>query len=170
MRQRILVPLDGSKPAEEAIRYLQAFVAPEANEVHLLTVLPDIDRLENVVQFPFVNSELQEAGKVAREHQEQFTRAYLDMVAWGLEDQGYQVQSHIAYGQPAMGIVHMAQALDVHLIIMTSHGRGENVQWHYGGVAQRVLDACACPILIVPVRESILKASTASSEEGQMAA
>ena len=169
MRQRILVPLDGSKPAEEAIFYVQALIAPETSEIHLLTVLPDIGRLENLVEFPFVNTELQEAGKVAQRQQEQFTRAYLDMIAWGLEDMGYQVHTHIAYGHPAMSIVHMAQALDVSLVIMTSHGRGENVQWNYGGVAQRVLDACACPILVIPVRDRIRKASTASSEE-QLAA
>lgn len=169
MKRRILVPLDGSKSAEEAISYVQALIDPTSNEIHLLTVLPDIDRLEKVVEFPFVNTELQEAGKAAQQQQEQFTRAYLDMIAWGLEDIGYQVHTHIAYGQPAISIVHMAQALDVALIIMTSHGRGANIEWNYGGVAQRVLDACTCPILVIPVKDRIRKASTASSEE-QLAA
>jgi len=165
MRQRILVPLDGSKVAEEAISFLQVFFAPQKSDVHLLTVLFDINQLESFVQFPVLNAELQEAGKAALQQQEQFTRAYLDMVAWGLEDAGYRVETHIAFGHPEASIVHIALALDAHLLLMTSHGQGKNVQWRYGSVARRVLDACACPTLIVPVRDKLLKLEGSSHEE-----
>ncbi len=165
MRQRILIPLDGSKTAEEALQFLQSFFAPEKCEVHLLTVLFDITQIENVVQFSILSVELQEAAKAAQRQQEQLTRAYLDMIAWSLEDAGYHVQTHIAFGQPEVSIVHIALALDVSLLLMTSHGQGRNVQWRYGSVARRVVDACACPTLIVPVREVLLKEASAPDEK-----
>ncbi len=165
MRQRILIPLDGSKFAEEAIKFLQFFFAPEKCEVYLLTVLFDISQVENIVQFSVLSPELQEAAKAAQRQQEQLTRAYLDMIAWGLEDVGYRVQTHIAFGQPEVSIVHIALALDVDLLLMTSHGQGRNVQWRYGTVARRVIDACACPTLIVPVREKLLKGEPPSKEK-----
>ncbi len=169
MRQRILIPLDGSKLAEEAIARLQALFSGERTQVHLLTVLPDIERLDALVQFPLVNRELQKATEAAQKHQEQYTRAYLDMVAWSLEDAGYEVETHIVYGQPASGIVYMAQAIQADLIIMTSHGRGANAQWRYGGVTERVLDACDTPVMVVPVRKRLIAAKDAS-EEAEMAA
>lgn len=169
MAHRVLIPLDGSKAAEEAISHLMALLPPEVIEVHLLTVLPEPERLDRIVQFAVTNRQLEEAGRAARQQQEQYTRAYLDMVAWSLEDAGYSVQTHLVYGHPANGIVHMAQALDVNLIVMTSHGRGGNAQWRYGSVAERVLEASASPVLIIPVRH-LLSTAEEVPEESQMAA
>ncbi len=158
MAHRVLVPLDGSKVAEEAISRVMALLPPEAVEIHLLTVLPELERLDRVVQFAVVSQQLEEASRAVRKQQEQFTRAYLDMIAWSLEDAGYQVNTHLVYGAPAEGIVSMAQALPADLIVMTSHGRGGNVQWRYGNVAERVLEASECPVLIVPVRKRLVTA------------
>ena len=164
MAHRVLVPLDGSKLAEAAISHVMALLPPEMVEIHLLTVLPELERLDRVVQFAVVNQQLEEASKAARRQQEQFTRAYLDMIAWSLEDAGYSVYTHLGYGMPAEGIVTMARALPADLIVMTSHGRGGNLDWRYGSVAERVLDAGICPVLVVPVRKRAIAAEEVSVE------
>ncbi len=169
MAHRVLIPLDGSKVAEEAISRVMALLPPEVTEVHLLTVLPELERLNRMVQFAVISQQLEEASKISRKQQEQYTRAYLDMVAWNLEDAGYSVTTHLMYGQPADGIVQMAQALNVDLIVMTSHGRGGNLLWRYGSVAERVLEASECAVLVVPVRE-LLRAAERLPEESEMAA
>ncbi len=169
MAHRVLIPLDGSKVAEEAVTHVMALLPPETTEIHLLTVLPDLERLHHVVQVPVVTRQLEEASRSVRKQQEQYTRAYLDMIAWSLEDAGYSVQTHLAYGQPATSIVHVAQALDVDLVVMTSHGRGGNLLWRYGSVAGRVLEVCECPVLVVPVREQ-LRAAQEIPQESRMAA
>ncbi len=168
MAHRVLIPLDGSKVAEEAISYVMALLPPEITEIHLLTVLPELERLNHIVQFAVINQQLEEVSKITRKQQEQYTRAYLDMVAWNLEDTGYNVTTHLMYGQPADGIVRMAQALKVDLIVMTSHGRGGNLLWRYGSVAERVLEASESPVLIIPVRDA-LRTAQEIPEESEMA-
>ncbi len=168
MAHLVLIPLDGSKVAEEAISYVMALLPPEITEIHLLTVLPELERLNHIIQFAVINQQLEEASKITRKQQEQYTRAYLDMVAWNLEDTGYNVTTHLMYGQPADGIVRMAQALKVDLIVMTSHGRGGNPLWRYGSVAERVLEASESPVLIIPVRDA-LRTAQEIPEESEMA-
>ena len=169
MARRVLVPLDGSKVAEEAVTQVMSLLPPDVVEIHLLTVLPEVDRLNHIVQVPVASPQLEEASKAVRKQQEQYTRAYLDMMAWSLEDAGYNVETHMAYGHPSSSIVDMAQALEVDLIVMTSHGQGGNLLWRYGSVAERVLEAAEFPVLIIPVRDR-LRAAQEVPQESPMAA
>ncbi len=164
MAQRILIPLDGSKVAEEAVTFVQSLLPAENVEVHLLTVLPQIDDVLLVRQFPLLNDEVRELTTHVQRHQEQFTRAYLDMIAWSLEDGGYRVQTHIAVGRPEEHIIALARSLDVDLIVMTSHGQAGDVQWRYGHVTERVLCSSHRPVVVVPVRGHMLAASAVSDE------
>ncbi len=165
MAQRILIPLDGSKVAEEAVTFVQSLLPAGDVEVHLLTVLPQVDDLPFVGQFPLLNDEVRELASHVQRHQEQYTRAYLDMIAWSLEDGGYQVRTHIAVGRPEEHIVTMARSLDVDLIVMTSHGQAGDVQWRYGHVTERVLCASNRPVLVVPVRGHMLAAAAVSDKQ-----
>jgi nucleotide-binding universal stress UspA family protein len=39
------------------------------------------------------------------------------------------------------------------MIIMSTHGRGGVSRWVYGSVADRVLQAAACPVLLIRAEE-----------------
>lgn len=169
MYRRILIPLDGSSRAEEAIPHALCLASPGETEIHLLSVIPDIRDWTGFITYsPFHNQDLREIAERTRKQQEQSMRAYLDMTAWALEDAGQQVQIHIVIGQPAESIIHMAEALGVDLIVMSSHGRGGVSRWVHGSVAERVLRGSRRPVLVVPVREQ--NALTTAAPEGQVVA
>ncbi len=165
MTQHVLVPLDGSKVAEEAVTFIQSLLPAGKVVIHLLTVLPHVEDVSVGGQFPLLSDEMQELASRVQRQQEQYTRAYLDMVAWSLEDGGYQVKTHIAVGRPEEHIISIARSLDVDLIVMTSHGQGGNIQWRYGHVTERVLCASNRPVLVVPVRGHMIAASAVSGEQ-----
>lgn len=56
-------------------------------------------------------------------------------------------------GDPADGIVHMAEALAVDLIVMATHGRTGLPHILLGSVAEKVVRHAPCPVLTVRQRE-----------------
>ncbi len=135
--QQIVVLLDGSLVAEEALRYVTRLFAPVQVRIALVHVLP-------------VGTEGDQNHQV-----EQNARAYLDMAAWQLEDGGYEVKTFVLYGSPPEVIVQFARAIEARLIVMTSHGQGQSVTIPAGTTAASVLATAECPVLIVPVRDQI---------------
>ncbi len=135
--QQVVVPLDGSPLAEEALRYVTELFTPAQVRIALVQVLP-------------VKTEDDRKAQV-----EQNARAYLDMVAWQLEDGGYEVTTFVLYGSPVEMIVQFARAMEAGVIVMTSHGQGQNASTSTGTIAAGVLALAPCPVLVVPVRDRI---------------
>jgi nucleotide-binding universal stress UspA family protein len=80
----------------------------------------------------------------------------------------------VGYGPAAPTIVEAAEAEQVSLIVMSSHGRGGLGRMIFGSVAESVLRGTRTPILIVrdigaPIA-SLSGASTARSTSGASAA
>lgn len=144
--ERLLVPLDGSDAAQAALDY--AALIP-SRVVILLSVIPD-GAAEFLAWGPEQREEWR-AAAVAR------VTAYLDEVAATLERQGREVETRVAWGDPAEQILAAATGAD--LIIMTTHGRGAGERILYGSVADRVVRHAPIPVLLVrggerPVKES----------------
>ena len=135
MFDRLLVPLDGSEPAEAALAL--ATLIP-SRRVRLLTVEPD------TTGPMLVSAPEWEAWRTSRKRGAQ---AYLDHVARPLRGQGRMVEPVFAFGDPAEQIIHAAA--DDTLIVMGSHGRGGGGRVLYGSVADRVARHATVPTLIV---------------------
>lgn len=143
----ILVPLDGSPLADQAIAYAAALGVP-AQELHLLHVVPELKPPHDFRGNDLVMTE-QDIEKTV-EHDGQVTRNSAKI--WQKAAPGFV--HHLEYGDPAECILHVAKQIGADLIAMASHGRGALGRWRYGSVADRVARAAEVPVLIVRPRDA----------------
>jgi nucleotide-binding universal stress UspA family protein len=143
MFNKILVPLDGSPLAEQALE--KAVNIAQANDASLCLariVVP----LEIVA--PFV--EVQHVYDDAVHRQKEEAQAYLDEVAERLQGRlSKPVHTEARLGMVAETILDCAQENGVDLIVMCSHGRTGFSRWVYGSIAEKVLRGAHCDTLIV---------------------
>ena len=130
----ILVPLDGSKPAEQALLFLTALSALKDLRVRLLSVAES-------------DAAVSGEEETARE---QSAADYLNAVAERLRAKfGFPVESVRRTGRPYAEILEEASDQDVNLILMTTHGRTSGEDERLGSVADKVVRGAACPTLLV---------------------
>jgi len=144
MIRRILVPLDGSWLAEEAIP-LASELARLSNVPILLLRVVDYMRLErygvNALALEWTSVEPLLTEELAQ------ARDYLDEIKNRLATDGFTADARVRQGRVAREIVAMSQQDD--LIVMASHGRGGLSRWLLGSVAEDVLRHSNCPVLLV---------------------
>ena len=136
MFKKILVPLDGSKLAEQALPYAVEMAARLDSEITLLCVIGADDAQDydkNLTYLKGVASETkQDAGKLLDKAEEDI-----------------KVETVIVVGNPAEKIVDYAATGKISLIIMASHGRSGISRWALGSVAEKVVRAGSTPVLLV---------------------
>lgn len=144
MYTHILVPLDGSPLAETALAHAEAMAGQFGSDILLLRVV--------VSPYAIVAPDLVLAGYDSN-HQ-QFTdqaEQYLKGVADRLAARQLKVRTRTCDGPVAEAIIECARDNKIELIVMSTHGRGGVSRWVYGSVADRLLQAAPCPILLVRV-------------------
>ena len=144
MYKRILVPLDGSALAEAALQHAESIAQHFDADVVLLRVV--------VSPYAIVAPDLVLAGSEV--DQKQFiaqAEGYLQGVAGRLRGKGLRVKTAVGEGPVAESILEHAKKEHGELIVMSTHGRGGVSRWVYGSVADRVLQAAPCPILLIRV-------------------
>jgi nucleotide-binding universal stress UspA family protein len=144
MYQRIVVPLDGSELAEEALPRAIELARLVGAPLHLLRVV-DYLRLERYGPYalaleysavePVLDTETTEATE------------YVDAVQRHLTREGVAVETEVRQGRVAREIVAAAKPGAV--IVMASHGRGGFSRWLLGSIAEDVLRHATVPILLV---------------------
>jgi nucleotide-binding universal stress UspA family protein len=154
MYRRMLVALDGSAVAEQVLPHVEALARQFGSTVLLLRAVTPPERLiasatdvgtgVAVDPEPFLEAEEAERDEA---------RAYLQRVAGRLAAQGLSVTVESPDADAATAIVARAQEIGADLIAMTTHGRGSLGRLVFGSVADAVLRAAPCPILLVRVSE-----------------
>ncbi len=152
--RKILIPLDGSKLAEQVLPHIQDVFGCGEKQVHLLSIAPIVDNAAaSVMLYPLyvhrdqLSDEQAERNRIAGE-----LRLYLQDVATRLQDLGAQVECTVKFGSPADEILVYALQYSIDLIAMCTHGRSGLARWAYGSVADRVLREASCPVLLVRAR------------------
>ena len=143
MYKRILVPLDGSRLAEQALRHAASHAAAFGAEVVLLKVLGPLPE-------PGMSSP--RAIRSAEAASAQLAREYLDGVAAGLLEEGLAVQALTVEGKPYVQIIRFAEEHDVDLIVMSTRGHSGLSRWLLGSVADRVARGATVPLLLIQAR------------------
>ena len=149
--ERILVPLDGSDLAEEVLPYVTALARQFGSSVVLL--LADQSArlyLETAgapggvpIALPIANPEPFIEGERAA------AEGYVEAVAQRLRAAAVNARGERVEGPPVETILRRASELRADLIAMTTHGRGGLRRVVYGSVAEAVLRAAPCPVLLV---------------------
>ncbi len=147
----ILIPLDGSSVAEQVLPHVKAIVECRSAKIHLLSVAPIVDNtMASLMLYPLYVSREQLADEEAeRKRIETELTNYLKSVARDLQQVGAEVTCVVRFGSSAEAILAYAAENKIDLIAMCTHGRSGLARWAYGSVADRVLRASSCPVLLV---------------------
>jgi nucleotide-binding universal stress UspA family protein len=133
---RILVPLDGSTLAEQALEPILASLAGIDVELVLLRVVPAPSAEAAAYLFEDPAAELAQA------------RAGLEAVADRLRRRDLQVSVQTSVGSAAEAITRMAHEQAIDLIAMATHGRSGLARVVLGSVATETLRRASVPLLL----------------------
>ena len=146
MYDRILVPLDGSKLAEQVLPYVKLIGKRLDAQIELFQAVasPPLD-LADPQHGVYIDTIA--AGLLNRAETE------LQTAAEPLRQDGLTVTCRATMDNPAEGIVAEAEKDPSTLIAMSTHGRSGLARWVLGSVTDKVLHAATNPLLIVRSRE-----------------
>jgi nucleotide-binding universal stress UspA family protein len=133
--RHILVPLDGSKLAERALKHALSIARSSRAKVTLLQAI-----------WPFVRGE-----QVSETEQKLRTEAlaYMKKLAGRPEWKGIDVQTEARFGLAENVILDYARAKRADLIVLSTHGRTGLSRWVFGSVAEKVLRGAKTTVLLV---------------------
>jgi nucleotide-binding universal stress UspA family protein len=138
MFTRILVPLDGSDRAEQAIPVAARIAHASNGTVILVQAAPIPLDFQTELYSDTVIGE----GKARSSH-------YLDTVCRVAELVGVKTEARVEYGDVAPSILTAIEPLDVDLIVMCSHGYTGFKRWALGSVAQKIISHSPVPVLVL---------------------
>lgn len=154
--KQLLVTLDGSPLAERAVAPAIAVAQATEAQVTLLAVAEEgrVSLLEAAQVDVVVSAETQpDLSEAAMLHD------YLAAYCAGRDWHGVDVTQEVAVGSPGAAIIDYAEAHDVDLIAMATHGRSGLRRWIYGSVTTKVMRSAERAMLIVRPPAEVLRAS-----------
>ena len=153
MLNHVLVPLDSSALAEEALDYARQVVAPGGKLTLLMVIIAPEYVTSGFYPVPF---EYQvENYETIRANRVDEAQHYLTQIKNRLSDDDLSVDFTILVGNPAECIIEKADELGVDAVVMSTHGRSGISRWIFGSVTQKVLSGTARPVFVVPNRERV---------------
>lgn len=151
--RRVLVPLDGSKLAEQAIAPALALGGPGEVEYTILTVVEPPELSTASVMMAVAASEAASTPEALAEIaaiRQTVAEQYLQLTGNQLRRQGVVVRTHVAvHAQPAQGILDYAATTGADLIAVATHGLGGVARFLVGSVADKVIRGASAPVLVV---------------------
>ena len=150
---QILVPLDGSPLAEQALHHAAGLASLLDAEILLVralsTVLHARYRNDKLILSCADFVEVEDAWR------------YLSNAADRLRSDGHRVTIRVLIGSPSVAIADAARTEGMDLIVMTTHGRGGFGRALLGSVADGVLQRTGVPVLFI--RSGLADRSTFST-------
>lgn len=135
----ILVPYDGSYPAQEAVKY--AINATDDEEIMLLRVIEVADGM--------IEAGINLVQEEIKQRQAKVDRALSEEIKTLLDTHDVEFRIETAVGKPAREIVSFAHDHDVTQIVMGSHGRDGVSHVLLGSVAEKVVRRAPTTVTVV---------------------
>ena len=139
MAQKILLPMDGSELAENAIPYVRELAAQLKAEVYLLHVCPAEHRDYNHMHLIYLN-------KLADN-----LRGWIKESSKSGQDPIIQVE--VIPGEPLKVIIDYVKQKSIDIVALTSHGTSGFRAWAIGNTADQVVRRVGIPTLLIRVKE-----------------
>ncbi|WGL17112.1 universal stress protein [Microbulbifer bruguierae] len=136
--KHILIPLDSSSLAEEAIAHAVSIARQSGADIHLLHVQKSSSHSDDHCTDP-VDWRLRRAE----------IRSYLNSLTEQIVAQDIQVTVNIVEGRPAEQIVEYCEKYGIDLIVITAYGKGGISRFDFGSTAQKVFTGSGRSFLIV---------------------
>jgi nucleotide-binding universal stress UspA family protein len=160
MYDRIVVPLDGSDIAEQAI--------PTAEQLADALELPL--HFVRIVEFPSTSFTYAygsmidaDASLMNLDDEREIARHYLAEASSSSEKRGRTVTTEVREGIAVQELVESMQAGD--LFVLASHGRSGMARWFLGSVAEEITRKSTVPVLLV--RAKNVAAQHASKQDAR---
>jgi nucleotide-binding universal stress UspA family protein len=141
MYRTLMVPLDGSRFAEDALpmgRLLAAAFGAELHLTHVLLPAPDVD-------FKTPQEDL-----AWKERVWEGTEAYLKDLAEGAGEEGVAALTAVLEGRVVPALATYVETQGIDLVVLTTHGAGGLRRWWLGSVADGLVRTSSSDVLLVP--------------------
>ena len=136
----ILVPVENRETDQTILRHIRP-LARLMNAKLMLVHVADGWAARNYEQL-----KLQESDEMKHD------REYLASLERELQDEGFEVSSILAMGEPSTEIIKLARAAPVELIAMSTHGHRFVSDLLYGSTADKVRHNVDIPVLLLKVK------------------
>ncbi|MCP1146403.1 universal stress protein [Lysinibacillus endophyticus] len=123
MNNTIVVPVDGSRIAQNALKFAITMAKAYGDEIRVINIQPSIAILGEGI--------IKEAEAL-------------------LENEGVIYSSKIRIGTPAIEIISEANGDSVRCVVMGSRGMNADSSRKLGSVSQATLTMATCPIMFIP--------------------
>jgi len=140
--QSLVVPLDGSDLAANALPLVEDLAKALGLSVTLLRILPQGPPYSAGPQFYSYPADLLQYAELAALRD-------LKATADGLRSRGVTVQWEVWFGDPGPAIIEYAARTPGAVTIIATHGRSDPGRWPLGSVASKVVRASANPVVII---------------------
>jgi nucleotide-binding universal stress UspA family protein len=158
--ERIVVSLDGSELAEQALPVAEELAGLANAPLHLIRVV-DLTRLERYGPYGLA---VEYAGfELVAQEERQVAEEYLDTVAKDLKGRGRTVTTAVVDGITPRVLVESAKPGDT--LVMASHGRSGLSRWFLGSVAEEVVRRATVPVLLVRAQPPAAEAGTTGASD-----
>jgi nucleotide-binding universal stress UspA family protein len=144
MYKCVLLPLDGSGLAEQALPH--AVVQAKNSEAELV-LLRVVETLEEPPAM------WMSAIKREEELMKATAQEYLERIAAQVEGHSIRTRAVTIEGRPHIEIARFAEENQVDLIVMCTRGHSGLSRWLMGSVADRVVRGASVPVLVVRARK-----------------
>jgi nucleotide-binding universal stress UspA family protein len=143
---RIMVPLDGSRRAENVLPMVTVLARFHQSRIHLVHVVraPEMAR-----QMPLAREDVDLSNRVITRNREEAIR-YLDQVRLHSALEGIDVETHLLTGDNAASALHeFADQEHIDLVALSAHGYSGNNRWPYGSMVNNFILYSKVPLIIV---------------------
>lgn len=145
MYQKIMVPLDGSELAECVLPHVEGFITQ--CQVQTIVFVRVLEAVTPAVAGEYaINVEEMENREAARKAA---AEEYLTETVGRMAPGDTALEKVVLVGRAADKLAEYAEANDVDLILMATHGRSGVSRWVRGSVADRILRAASVPVLMI---------------------
>jgi nucleotide-binding universal stress UspA family protein len=151
MYERILMTLDGSVLAEQALPTALSLVEQFESELFLLRVVMPLPISYRAGAASAAVIEAAERDAV------QEAASYLDGMAAGIREKGVAVQVAARFGNPSKAIIEFTEGNQIDLLVMCTRGQTGPARWLLGSVTDHVVRGSPVPVVVVPSRTEGLK-------------
>ncbi|HEV2460975.1 MAG TPA: universal stress protein, partial [Ktedonobacterales bacterium] len=139
----ILVPLDGSFRAEQALPVAARLARATGGSLLLVRVVnPPIDYSGGLAPVPLMTDQILESEMAG-------ATDYLTAVAARPALSGIEIMTEVLYGFPGQQLIESIEAHGTDLVVLCSHGRTGLSRWALGSVAHTLVHQSAAPVLIL---------------------
>jgi nucleotide-binding universal stress UspA family protein len=142
MYRQLLVPLDGSKTAENVLPYARLLAAKLALPAQLLSVV-EMPVSANAEKTLYLNPLIERAVATSQEYLSKIAKTFA----------GVEVTIAVEKGNPEEIILARAEADAQILIAMATHGRSGMSRWLLGSIAEKIVREAKNPVFLVRAKE-----------------